>query len=125
MPSERFGKKKLPVPHATPPRHPVSPGQKPKISRLKLWAFRLAAALLVPLLFFIVLEAALRLASSGYSTSFLLPAVVKDRNVFIQNNRFSWRFFGPDLAREPATFAIPRAKPPGTVRVMANVAGSR
>jgi tetratricopeptide (TPR) repeat protein len=37
--------------------------------------------------------------------------------VYIQNNRFGWRFFGPDQAQQPAIFEIARAKPAGTVRI--------
>jgi tetratricopeptide (TPR) repeat protein len=73
--------------------------------------------ILVPLLFFLALEFVLRVAGYGYPTAFLLPAEQGGRKVFIQNDRFGWRFFSPNFARQPAAFAIPRAKPQDTVRV--------
>ena len=73
--------------------------------------------LLVPGLFLLLLEAALKLGGFGYATSFLLPSTVAGKTVLIQNNHFGWRFFGPQMARNPADFAIEQPKPPGTVRI--------
>jgi tetratricopeptide (TPR) repeat protein len=72
---------------------------------------------LAPASLVLLLEAALRLASFGYPTSFLLHSTIKGKQVFIQNDRFGWRFFGPALARQPFPFAIPREKPSNTVRI--------
>jgi len=47
----------------------------------------------------------------------LLPDSRDGRKVFVQNNRFSWRFFGWRLSRAPYPFSIPQAKAPNTVRI--------
>jgi tetratricopeptide (TPR) repeat protein len=83
----------------------------------KLWRFRLLAALGAPVLFLLLLEFGLRLVGYGYPTRFLLPRVNDGRKTWSQNNRFGWRFFGPEMAREPVSFSIPRVKPPGTIRI--------
>lgn len=92
-----------------------SPGRR--LTGLKLWCARLALAVFIPALLFLLLELALRVTGFGNPTSFLLPAEQAGKKVFVQNNRFGWRFFGPDQAQEPACFAIARAKPAGTVRL--------
>jgi tetratricopeptide (TPR) repeat protein len=98
-------------------RHGSGRTVAPSLSRAKRLCFSALALVLVPTLFFLVLELALRLAGFGYSTSFLLKSSVHDRPVYIQNDRFAWRFFSKNFARVPAPFAIQRYKPPGTVRV--------
>ena len=90
---------------------------KPKLAGVKVWCFRLVAVVLVPLIFFLILETALRLAGFGYPTSFLLPAEQGGKKVFIQNDRFAWRFFSPSFARQPEPFSILCAKPADTVRI--------
>lgn len=35
----------------------------------------------------------------------------------VQNDRFAWRFFGPEMAREPAPLLIPTPKPANTIRI--------
>jgi tetratricopeptide (TPR) repeat protein len=70
-----------------------------------------------PLLFLLVLEAGLRLAKVGHPMSFFLPMKIDGQDCLIENDRFGWRFFGPEMARAPFPFVIPKAKPPGTIRV--------
>src|SRR5688572_32743905 len=71
------------------------------VPKWKRWCFRLMAMVLAPVLLFGVLEISLRLFGFGYPTSFLLPAEANGRQVWIQNSRFGWRYFGKELAREP------------------------
>lgn len=71
----------------------------------------------VPLLCFGLLELCLRLAGFGYPTAFLLKSSNHGEKTFVQNNQFSWRFFGPRVARLPEAISISREKPPGTVRI--------
>jgi len=101
-------------PKATParPRTPTHPH-----SRKRLWVFAASSALLSPLLLFLLVEMVLRLVGFGHPASFLLPARIKDQEVFIQNDRFGWRFFGPDLARQPSPLIIPKLKAPNVIRV--------
>jgi tetratricopeptide (TPR) repeat protein len=88
-----------------------------RVSLQRQWAFRLGALVLAPLLFFSAVELALRLAGTGYPTSLFLRRGSESQAVLVDNPKFSWRFFGPALARAPWPFQIPETKEPGTVRV--------
>src|SRR5262245_49080627 len=94
----------------------VPPGQTPRAGR-KVWAFRLIALVTAPVLFLGLVELVLKLSGIGYPTSFLLPAENAGKKILIQNNQFGWRFFGPQLARQPYPIAIPQVKTPGTIRI--------
>lgn len=87
------------------------------IPKVRLWVFRLLFWLGPPFVFFVGLEIILRLVGFGYPTSFFLPARINGREMMVQNDRFGWPYFGPDLAREPFPLAISKSKPPETVRV--------
>ena len=52
-----------------------------------------------PLLFLVILEAGLRLAGVGHPMSFFLQMRVNGKDSLIENDRFGWRFFGPEMAR--------------------------
>ena len=80
------------------------------------WIFRFAAFLL-PIVFLLVLELLLRLLGYGYSPHFFLPAKVNGANVFIENQKFSRRYFPPALARTPQPALFAAKKPANTVRV--------
>ena len=71
----------------------------------------------MPLFLFLLVELGLRLVGFGYPTSFLLPEEHAGKKVFVQNNRFGWRFFGREQSPQPATFAFTREKPADTIRV--------
>jgi len=79
--------------------------------------FRLLAFVAVPLVCFLASEMLLRFLGFGHPTSFLLPAESRGCSVFIQNNQFGWRFFGPERSRNPYPITIDRRKPPGTIRI--------
>jgi tetratricopeptide (TPR) repeat protein len=83
----------------------------------KIWGFRLASMLLLPLLAVLCIEIGLRLAGYGYPTSFFLRSKIGDRKTLIPNEKFGWRFFGPDLARTPRPMEIPFLKRPRTCRI--------
>jgi tetratricopeptide (TPR) repeat protein len=70
-----------------------------------------------PLLFLLILEAGLRLAGVGHPMSFFLPMQIDGKDCLIENDRFGWRFFDPDIARTPFPFVIPKVKPANTIRV--------
>jgi hypothetical protein len=70
-----------------------------------------------PLLFLLILEAGLRVAGVGHPMSFFLPMQIDGKDCLIENDRFGWRFFGPDLARTPFPFVIPGVKPANTIRI--------
>jgi tetratricopeptide (TPR) repeat protein len=87
-------------------------------SRTRLWIFRLTALVLAPLVFAVALELVLRAIGYGYDPGFLLARQHQQQPVWVQNNQFGWRFFGRDLARWPAAFAIAQSKPTNTVRLV-------
>lgn len=84
---------------------------------MKLWVFRFTVLLLAPVLFLLLLEFTLRIAQFGYPTSFFLKMKVPDRRMLVQNDRFCWRFLGPNYSRTPDTFAIAPKAPSDTVRI--------
>src|SRR5580700_7879765 len=92
-------------------KHSSSPKAAPKAStvsifRTRRWIFRLTAIVLGPLLFLLISEAGLRLAGVGHPMAFFLPTQINGKDCFIENDRFGWRFFGPDMARAPFPFVI-------------------
>jgi len=70
-----------------------------------------------PLLFLLFLEAGLSWAGIGHPMSFFLPMQVNGKDCLIENDRFGWRFFGPDMARTPFSLVFPKVKPPDTIRI--------
>ena len=101
----------------SPPAIPPKPPATAPLSRSRRWLFRLVAILLVPVLFLVILEAGLRLAGFGHPMSFFLPMKIAGQDSLVENSRFGWRFFGPDMARAPFPLAFPRLKPADTIRV--------
>jgi len=87
------------------------------IAGCKTWLFRIAAGVLFPLLLVAGIELCLRIAGYGYPTPFFLKQKIAGRVVFRENEKFGWRFFGPELARTPRTMELAVSKPPNTVRV--------
>jgi hypothetical protein len=81
----------------------------------KLWAFRIIAAVVLPLLFLAVLEGGLRLVGAGWPTSFL---VLDADGKYLRNNpKFSWLYFAREIARQPQEIRIDAVKQPGAIRV--------
>jgi len=95
------------------PATPLSPRRK--------WLFRLVALVVLPLLLcvmlFAVVEIALRIRGYGFDTSFFKPIRVDGQEYFINNEKFSQRFFPVQLARWPDPFIFPAVKPPETIRI--------
>ena len=81
------------------------------------WLFRLLAGVVIPLLALLILEAALRLGGYGYDTSFFKPLRIGGREMLVENDRFGFRFFPPDIARMPASLRLPLKKATGTYRI--------
>lgn len=90
----------------------------PQFSRGKLWCFRVLAAVGVPMAFVGLVELILHLVGYGYNTGFVLSDSRNGEEVLVQNNQFGWRFFGPQLARQPYPFAISPKPAPDTIRVL-------
>ena len=89
-----------------------------RLNRRKLWCFRLLVAMGVPTVVLGMMELTLRLVGFGYPTGFLLPSQSDGQKVFVQNNRFGWRFFGAAMARIPEPICISQVKNPNTVRIV-------
>lgn len=109
------GRKKL--------RQPTLPGQNPTPrqtahSPSRLWLYRGIAVVVIPILTFLVIEVVLRVCGVGYDTRFLQKTVHNNRTVFAQNNRATWHFLGPALARAPYPFCVPAQKDTNTVRIL-------
>jgi tetratricopeptide (TPR) repeat protein len=90
----------------------------PRLSRRKIWFFRLCVVVGIPLVFLGITELVLRLIGFGYPTGFFLPSVRDGQKVLVQNNQFGWRFFGAAMARIPEPICIPQVKSPHTVRLV-------
>ncbi|HEX4644872.1 MAG TPA: tetratricopeptide repeat protein [Verrucomicrobiae bacterium] len=111
---QRRRKKHAPSP---PNRGGKVDSRTPEISRQRKWLFRLVTVVVFPLALLALLETGLRLGGFGHPTSFLLPLTINGRESWIENDRFGWRFFGPELARLPCPLAVPKAKSADTVRI--------
>jgi tetratricopeptide (TPR) repeat protein len=99
------------------PAGAAAPGVKPARARGRTWLLRLTAMILVPVVVLAVVELLLRVAGFGYRATFLLPATQGSKQVYIQNCRFGWRFFGEQLSRVPWPLFIPQTEVTNTVRV--------
>jgi tetratricopeptide (TPR) repeat protein len=75
------------------------------------------ALLLVTVLPLCGLEAILRMAGYGYSTSLFRPLRIGGEEFLVENDSFSFRFFPPELARTPGPIRMKPAKPAGTCRI--------
>ena len=107
-----------PGPASKPPTPPVSKAPADAaLNGWKLWRFRLLAVFLVPLVLLALAELGLRVAGFGIPTHFLLPYSQNGRDLYVQNTLFGWRFFGPAMSRQPDPLAIPKVKPPHTIRI--------
>ena len=111
-------RKKKPAGYQKNPPKRVPASGASRLTGRKLWCFRLIIAIGIPILFLGTLDLALWLSGFGYSTDFFLPSKRDGQDVFVQNNRFGWRFFGPAMAREPEALCIPKVKSPNTVRII-------
>jgi tetratricopeptide (TPR) repeat protein len=88
-----------------------------KLSKGRKWLFGLTVTVFAPLLLLGVLEAALRVGGYGHPTSFFKPLRIRNKDFFVENDKFGLRFFPPALARSPAPVLMHAKKPPGTYRI--------
>ena len=80
-----------------------------------LWLAKLGLATGAPLLVFVLLETALRLAGFGQSTDFFIPD--DQPGVYRTNPHFTDLFFPASFGLKPLNFRLPKAKPAGSYRV--------
>ncbi len=109
-------------------KHPKSPkrteaGKLPPVnppaslSPRRQWAFRLIAAIGLPLLLLGALEMSLRLAGYGFPTGFFQKIQVNGKDYLVDNQQFTLRFFPPQLQRWPSPVMFAAQKPTNTFRI--------
>lgn len=86
-------------------------------TRFQSLAAKFALAILVPVVFLALAEGALRLFNVGFPTRFLQPATIASTPCWVNNPFYGYRFFPPELARNPSPIAIDREKPAGRLRI--------
>jgi tetratricopeptide (TPR) repeat protein len=82
-----------------------------------LWLFRLAALILAPVGFVLLVEVGLRAGGYGFSPAATVASEVKGVACRGDNVKFSWRFFPRNIAPEFDPFIFPTVKPPNTYRI--------
>ena len=75
------------------------------------------ATVVVPLLLICGLETVLRVAGYGYATTFFKPLRIGTEDYLVENDKFGWRFFPPEISRSPTPQRMLAHKPPGTFRI--------
>ena len=73
--------------------------------------------LLLPFVLLGVVEVTLRLAGFGYNPNFFKRLKINHEDFLVQNEKFSWRFFPKQIARNPGPIRFRAHKPPGTFRI--------
>ncbi len=97
-----------------PLKAPKPETSQPTPGKGRIWLFRLVAVIIVPALFFTLLEIGLRLGNYGYPAEFFIKSGVA--GTYRTNIKFGWRFFPRNLSRTPIHRILP-PKPEGTIRI--------
>lgn len=109
------------TPHKAKAKHPRpidnTPSERLPLTGLKLWSFRLIAAIIIPALLLAATEIVLRIVDYGYPTAATIPFQSQDPKKFHDNIKFSWRFFPPNIAREFEPFTFTAKKTENTYRI--------
>lgn len=79
--------------------------------------FYFIALLLIPLIFFALLESVLRLSGYGYPTRFFVSKEINRQKVYLANWEFGKRFFSPQMYREPLPVFFPAEKGKDVYRI--------
>ena len=86
-------------------------------SQRRLWLMRLSAMVFIPLLVLGGLELGLRLAGYGYDTHFFRQIQIKGHKYYVSNDKFSYRFFPPAIARTAIPFRFAAEKATNSYRI--------
>lgn len=73
--------------------------------------------MVLPLVLLGAVELTLRLAGYGHPTSFFVPMRMDGRDYYVPNDKFSFRFFPPSMARVPTPLRIAAEKPANSYRI--------
>ncbi|MFA5240118.1 MAG: tetratricopeptide repeat protein [Phycisphaerae bacterium] len=87
------------------------------ITGRRLWLFRIAAITIIPVLFFLLLEAGLRIIGYGYPTEAIIKGQSQGKDVCRDNVQFGWRFFPQSIVRDFTPFVFAADKPAGAYRI--------
>jgi len=79
------------------------------------WLMIIISMTIIPLLLLVGTELGLRWMGFGYRPTYFIK--IKNSHVYLSNQKYGWRFFSPQLARQPLPFSIPLVKPQGTYRI--------
>lgn len=82
-----------------------------------MWLFRLAALILAPLGFVLLVEVGLRAGGYGFPSAATISCEVEGVACRGDNVKFGWRFFPRNIAQEFDPFVFPTVKPPNTCRI--------
>ena len=85
------------------------------IRKRRRWLFAIVSITIVPFLLLLGMELGLHLAGFGYPSNYFVKK--KPNKTFLSNQRFGWRFFSPQMARNPFLINLPLEKPAGTYRI--------
>jgi len=91
--------------------------QKMTSAMWRVWALRVAIAIVLPVLLLLLAEGALRIFHIGYSTDLMEPCTVHGRAASCYNLFFPAPFFPPGIIKTPQFFSIPAGKPENTYRI--------
>ncbi len=78
---------------------------------------RLVAMIFIPLCILGVLELGLRLAGYGYDTHFFRQIQINGHGFYVPNEKFSYRFFPPAIARTATPFRFAERKATNSYRI--------
>jgi tetratricopeptide (TPR) repeat protein len=87
------------------------------VSRRRLWLMRLFAMVFIPLLVLGGIELGLRLGGYGYDTGFFRRIQINGHNFYVPNEKFSYRFFPPAIARTAPLFRFAAEKATNSHRI--------
>ena len=79
--------------------------------------FIVLATVVLPIVLLLVVEVALRVGGYGYFTGFFKPLRIGNEQFFVDNDKFGWRFFPPEISRSPTPMRLAAHKALGTYRI--------
>ena len=98
-------------------KRPSAEVRTPPRRRFRKWLLRLIALTVIPATFWAVLECGLRMLGYGHPTGFTIVQEVNERECYVPNPAFGWRFFPRAVSRTSKPFAYPVEKGDETVRI--------
>ncbi len=88
-----------------------------KANKPRLLFFRIVSIIVIPVVFFVIVEFGLRISDYGYPTNIAVVRNIDGQKYYCNNVKFGWRFFPKNIARESDGFVFSKIKPPDTYRI--------